>query len=182
MAQYITVDAASKTVTLEIDAGLTNANGGLNFNGKDHGGATIEVPEGYTVKVNFTNKGMLPHSALVTTPDQLQEATITKLAFDGAETPNPQAGVAPGGNVTFQFDAATAGNYVIVCGVPGHGLAGQWRVNREANGGEERKKGTNDSVGKRRPCTREQHNRHGANSGSVGSTWAGEEHGERTYR
>ena len=45
--------------TLDISAGSTDANNHWNFNGYFGGNATITVPEGYTVTINFTNNDPL---------------------------------------------------------------------------------------------------------------------------
>lgn len=126
LSQYISYDEASNTVDLTILANQGNVNGGLNFNGRYLGGATITVPEGATVNVTFTNVGDMPHSAMVVMRDDLQQAILDTPVFDGAATPNPQNGTAGGETVSFTFVANAQGDYVMACGVPGHGLAGQW--------------------------------------------------------
>ena len=55
MPDWFTVDAATKTATIDIAAGSTDANNHWNFNGYYNGDATIIVPEGYTVTLNFKN-------------------------------------------------------------------------------------------------------------------------------
>ncbi len=126
MSQYLSVDQANQTVTLQIIAGMTDANGGMNFNGRDHGGATITVPEGWTVQVDFSNQGLLPHSAMIVATDVLSQTTINDTVFDGAEIANPHNGVIPGNTAQFSFTAATQGEYAFACGVPGHAASGQW--------------------------------------------------------
>src|SRR5437870_1824471 len=63
---WLSVDATTRTATFDLIAGLTGANGALNFNGFKDGGLTLTVPVGWTVVMHFRNHdGMLPHSAEV---------------------------------------------------------------------------------------------------------------------
>src|SRR4030081_3724981 len=61
-----TVDTTPKTATLQLTAGLTQLNGGLNFNGFNDGKLTLTVPTNWTVVLRFANHDAnLPHSAEV---------------------------------------------------------------------------------------------------------------------
>src|SRR2546430_13608835 len=63
---WLTVDTTAKTATLQLTAGLTQLNGGLNFNGFNDGKLTFTVPTNWTVVIRFTNKDPnLPHSVEV---------------------------------------------------------------------------------------------------------------------
>lgn len=126
LSQYISVDDESQTVTLTLIGGMGMANSNLNFNGRSRGDATVTVPEGYTVRVTFTNEGTLPHSAMVVPPEAVTEAVPTEVAFEGATTPNPNNGTNPGDTVEFEFVADQQGEYAILCAIPGHALGGQW--------------------------------------------------------
>jgi sulfocyanin len=116
------------TATLTLIAADTNALDGFNFNGYGHGQMVITIPVGSTVTVIFTNKSTVPHSAVITDySNRLSNGVITP-AFPGASTPNPVAGTPQGQTVSFTFVASTVGTYAIVCGVPGHAVAGMWDV------------------------------------------------------
>ncbi len=52
---WMSVDEAGKTVTLEIVAGKDDSNNRWNFNGYSRGNGTIVVPAGYNVVINFRN-------------------------------------------------------------------------------------------------------------------------------
>ncbi|MGH2347316.1 MAG: sulfocyanin-like copper-binding protein, partial [Chloroflexota bacterium] len=58
-------DASSHTANLTLVAGYNDTQSGFNFNGAAKGDMTISVPAGANVKVTFSNKGALPHSAVV---------------------------------------------------------------------------------------------------------------------
>ena len=60
---WLRSDSSARRVTLELLAGLTPTNGGLNFNGFTSGKLTVVVPSGWEVVVRMTNRdGSLPHS------------------------------------------------------------------------------------------------------------------------
>src|SRR5213082_3747854 len=60
---WLRTDAASKTVEFKLVAGLTGANGGMNFNGFGRGGLVLTVPQGWNVVLHFKNEDPnLPHS------------------------------------------------------------------------------------------------------------------------
>lgn len=129
---WATVDDAAKTVTLEVVAGKDATNNNWNFNGFANGGATVTVPTGYKVTINFSNNDAnMAHSigvAAKATPFSATPAATP--AFAGAISPNPtsmtdatKAGAAPAA-VTFTADKA--GEYALICYVPGHAAAGMW--------------------------------------------------------
>src|SRR5438093_1489393 len=60
---WLSADAASKTADFKLVAGLTDANGGMNFNGFNQGGLVLTVPQGWNVVLHFKNEDPnLPHS------------------------------------------------------------------------------------------------------------------------
>jgi len=54
---WVSWDAASKTVTFTLEAGAPASNGPFNFDGYSNGAATLVVPAGSTVVMNFINQG-----------------------------------------------------------------------------------------------------------------------------
>ena len=124
---WLSVNAAAKTLRFQLIAGLTGLNGALNFNGYTDGGLTLTIPTGWTVEMDFVNNdGMLPHSAIVVAATLPIPATPTGAAMSRAVTVRPSEGLPPLGKDTMRFTAAPAGDYFIVCGVPGHATAGMW--------------------------------------------------------
>lgn len=132
MPDWFTMDEAAKTVTLDIAAGSSDANNYWNFNGYHGGNATIVVPEGYTVTINFTNSDPLTtHSIGV---DAMTSGFPTVFdapspVFDGAISPNPTSmtdATASGQSATLTFVANAQGDYSIVCYIPGHAVTGMW--------------------------------------------------------
>lgn len=86
----------------------------------------IKIPEGWKVTVNFTVDSSLSHSLVVAPWSERQAGSFTP-AFDGSDTPNYSTGIHKGDPaVRFSFAAATAGQYAMVCAVPGHDDLGMW--------------------------------------------------------
>lgn len=125
--QWVQWDAASKTAMVKIVAAYNGENGFFNFDGYNAGQLTVTVPVGAKVQVSFTNKAGLPHSAVITPYADRGLPGNFPLAFPGASTPNPAAGaVGVKAPQVFSFTASKAGQYAIVCGVPGHAIGGMW--------------------------------------------------------
>jgi len=124
---WLAVNAASRTATFELIAGLTGVNGALNFNGFRDGGLTLTVPLGWNVVMHFRNHdGMLPHSAeVIDTVHPLPVQPVTP-AFPKAFTVRLAEGIPSEGRDDLRFIADKGGSYLIFCGVPGHGAAGMW--------------------------------------------------------
>jgi FtsP/CotA-like multicopper oxidase with cupredoxin domain len=127
---WFQMDAASRTVTLNITAGATSDNQYWNYNGYYGGTGTIVVPEGYLVTINFTNDDpAMAHSLGVDArtggfPASFSDPTPV---FEGGITTNPTSlteATLPGESETISFTAATAGEYSLVCYIAGHALTG----------------------------------------------------------
>jgi len=119
-------DAASKSVTVTLVAGEGPAASGFNFDGYANGDMAVQLPTGWTVKVSFTVASSTPHSVLIV-PWNERKAAIFHPAFAGAATPDYRSGIERGDPAQgFSFTADKAGEYAIVCGVPGHDDLGMW--------------------------------------------------------
>jgi len=117
MADWFHVDDANKTVHMTITAGLTDAKNHWNFNGGHDGNMAITVPEGYTVSVGVS---AIPASWGIVEPVAV---------FEGAISSNPTSmteAAMPGQTETITFTATAAGEYAMVCYIPGHAAAGMW--------------------------------------------------------
>ena len=124
---WLSFDKAAKTVRFQLIAGLTGLNGALNFNGFRDGALTLVVPVGWETKIEFRNHdGMLPHSAEVIAPQTPLPAQPVGPAIPRAFTLQLATGLPPEGTDVMRFAAEPAGEYLIFCGVPGHGASGMW--------------------------------------------------------
>ena len=82
--------------------------------------ANYTVPAGAEVTVNFENVGTLEHSwVLVSERVEPTEATAED-ALAGASSGT----IAGGESTTFTFAAPPAGEYTVVCTIPGHAAGG----------------------------------------------------------
>jgi hypothetical protein len=131
LPDWVTVRPQSRLVMLALDAGVGEANGGLNFNGQHDGSHRLVVPRGWTVVVRMRNSdARVPHSALITRvyrQDEMPERLGPQdTAFPGAATPVPFTGTAAGGYAEFTFTANQQGHYFVACGVHTHLQAGMW--------------------------------------------------------
>jgi sulfocyanin len=120
---YMSYDAASKTVTLKIVSALNSKLGGFNFNGGSNGDQTVTIPLGWQVNTTVTNNDAIPHSAIVIPGTMPLPGSPDQAAIGGAYTEQ----LAPqNGHDTMNFKAAPAGNYFIACGVSGHAASGMY--------------------------------------------------------
>jgi len=127
-SSFVTWNAGSKTATLTVVAAYDpSVAGGFNFDGYNNGRLTFTIPVGAHVVVRYTNPSAIPHSAVIT---PLADHSLTgnfPLAFPGSASPNAASGVASlKAPQTFSFVASKAGQYALVCGVPGHAAGGMW--------------------------------------------------------
>ncbi|GAC1437677.1 MAG: hypothetical protein NVSMB65_12000 [Chloroflexota bacterium] len=125
-SRWMSVDTARQRVHLIIVAAYDATLGGFNFNGHGNGTLVVSIPVGWGVEVTFSNHSAVPHSALVTPYAQRNRVTGFMVAFPGASSPHPTAGITTGAEQRFHFTAVRAGRYALVCAVPGHEQAGMW--------------------------------------------------------
>lgn len=132
MPDWYVIDKAAKTVAMDIAAGSTDANNYWNFNGYANGDATIIIPEGYTVTLNFTNKDPLTTHSIGVDAAHGDFPTVfddPSPVFAGAISPNPTSmtdGTASGQSATLTFVADAHGEYTLLCYIPGHATTGMW--------------------------------------------------------
>src|SRR5439155_23032393 len=94
---WLTVDSATKTATFQLTAGLTQLNGGLNFNGFNDGKLTLTVPTNWNVVIKFVNHdGNLPHSVEVVDSVKPMPAGPLDPAFPRAMTGRLMLGIGSG--------------------------------------------------------------------------------------
>lgn len=125
--QWLSWDAATNTATFKLVAGAPGAKSPFNFNGYTDGEATLVVPPGARVVVNFVNEDGTPHSAEVIGDGN---APIPNMGGDpaipAAYTTDVTQGLPQFGKDVMRFTVPDQGEYRIFCGVPGHGLSGMW--------------------------------------------------------
>ena len=130
---WLKADPASRTVEMDVVSGFNENNNVWNFNGFHTGDATILVPLGWEVRMLFSNKDdAVPHSLVVIADPGEEseyplEAGEEAAALHGAHSSKPLEGIeADKPADTMAFKAEKAGDYLIYCGVAGHGQSGMW--------------------------------------------------------
>ena len=129
MPYWYQIDDEAMTVELQIAAQM---DGGWKFNGMSNGGGTITVPVGYEITVELTNDdSAMAHSVGIDAKVGGYGAMFDnpQPAFPGAVTANPTSmteSTLPGESESFTFTAASAGEYAMVCYIPGHAVTGMW--------------------------------------------------------
>jgi hypothetical protein len=135
-SDWLAVDAANKTATLTLEVTSRPDAPSALINGYRNGKARIVVPVGWTVKWNWRNGDTTsPHSLAVMVQREKLPLEGGRPAFTNAMTRMVTEGLPPGGTDQTTFVAEEAGWYWLMCGVPGHALAGEWlelRVDPEA--------------------------------------------------
>lgn len=129
--EWYIVDHDAQTVNLTVVAGMTPDNNYWNYNGTINGSMAITVPAGYTVTIELVNEDPnMAHSLGISS--ELSNFAVPPAAepvFEGAITENPQSMInatMPGESETITFVADAAGNYSMVCFIPGHSAVGMW--------------------------------------------------------
>jgi sulfocyanin len=124
---WLRTDATGKTVEFKLVAGLTENNGGMNFNGFSRGGLVLTVPRGWNVVLHFKNEDPnLPHSVEVIPDGPAVPAGPVPPAFEHATSARFEQGLSGGQESDVRFVAGKDGSFLIFCAVPGHGPAGMW--------------------------------------------------------
>ena len=122
----LSYDAATKTVTFALEAGAPGTAGPFNFDGYTNGAATLVVPAGSTVVMNFVNLDGTPHSAELSSGTGPLPNAGGDPAIQQAFTDKVSEGLPQGATNVIRFTAPDSGTYRIICGVPGHALSGMW--------------------------------------------------------
>jgi len=133
--EFLTYDARSRTVSLQLIAGYNGLNGSLNYNGATNGSHGLYVPTGWRIHVAVTNRDSdLQHSAIVVQKVLPPPIEPSEPAFPAAALPRLDEGLQEDETETLDFIADRAGQYMIACGVPGHAQAGMWLQLAVSNG------------------------------------------------
>lgn len=141
MPDWYSVDHDAQTVTLDIVAGSDASNNYWNYNGAINGEWAITVPAGYTVTINFSNEDPnMAHSLGISSElTNFAVPPATDPVFEGAISSNPGSMIdstMPGESEVITFVADEAGNYSLVCYIPGHTAVGMWLYFTVAEGQE----------------------------------------------
>ncbi|MEX2530055.1 MAG: sulfocyanin-like copper-binding protein [Gemmatimonadota bacterium] len=131
-ADWFVVDHDAQTVEIDLVAGQSSQNNYWNYNGAFGGAGQVTVPAGYEVTINLENQDPnMAHSVGVGEQQASYPANFSAAepVFEGAVTENPTSlteSTLPGETESITFVADAAGDYVLICYVTGHAVAGMW--------------------------------------------------------
>ena len=132
---WLIADEAAKTVTLPLLVTRGSDGSGL-INGHRKGELQIVVPLNWTVQWDWRNADSAsPHSLVVMAERERLPTEGGRAVFTNAMTRTLTAGLPAGQGDRTTFTAEEAGWYWLLCGVPGHAIAGEYlglRVDPEA--------------------------------------------------
>ena len=135
---WIGVDAAQHTVTLTLDVTRPAGAGAALLSGEHVGSVQVVVPRGWTVQWRWKNADESgPHSLVVMQEREKLPMEGGRAAFTNAMTRAVTTGLPAGGTDNTSFTAEDAGWFWVLCGVPGHAIAGEWiglKVDAAASG------------------------------------------------
>jgi hypothetical protein len=133
---WLSSDSASRTASIRLEVTQPAGSQSALLNGHRAGAVQIVVPLNWTVSWEWQSAdSSATHSLVVMTEREKLPTEGGRPAFDNAMTRSLAAGLAVGQKDQTTFTADQAGWYWMLCGVPGHALAGEYiglRVDPEA--------------------------------------------------
>jgi hypothetical protein len=136
---WLTSDSASHSVSLRLRVTRPPESPGGLINGVRSGGVQVVVPLNWTVRWEWLSvDSSATHSLVVMAEREKLPTEGGRPAFDNAMTRMVTAGLPAGPVDQTTFTADQPGWYWMLCGVPGHAIAGEYiglRVDPEARAG-----------------------------------------------
>ena len=124
---WLGVDSAARTATLKLTVTTKPGAPSALLNGYRAGKARIIIPLGWTVQWDWRSAdSAAPHSLVVMVQREKIPLEGGRPSFSNAMTRMVTEGLRPGQADQSTFMAEEAGWYWMMCGVPGHGLNGEW--------------------------------------------------------
>jgi hypothetical protein len=135
-APWVAADPAARTATIALEVTAPAGSPSALLNGYREGGVQIVVPLRWTVTWDWRSADSAgKHSLVVMAEREKLPTEGGQPAFTNAMSRSVTAGLAAGQADRTTFEAEESGWYWLLCGVPGHALAGEWiglRVDPEA--------------------------------------------------
>lgn len=134
--RWLQADSAARTVALSLTVTRPPGAASALINGFRAGQSQVIVPFGWTVTWNWQNQDSTSgHSLVVMVQREKIPLEGGRAAFSNAMTRMVTEGLPAGQTDRTTFEAEEAGWFWMLCGVPGHAVAGEWielQVSREA--------------------------------------------------
>lgn len=124
---WMVADSAARTVSLTLETTGSAAGSSALINGYRSGGIQIVVPRDWTVTWHWrSSDSTAPHSLVLMAEREKLPLQGDRPALQNAMTRMATAGLKAGQTDVTTFTADEAGWYWLLCGVPGHAVAGEW--------------------------------------------------------
>ena len=135
-APWLAADSAARTATITLEVTAPAGSPSALLNGYREGGVQVVVPLGWTVTWDWRSADSAgKHSLVVMAEREKLPTEGGRPAFTNAMSRGVTTGLAAGQSDHTTFEAEESGWYWLLCGVPGHAVAGEWiglRVDAEA--------------------------------------------------
>lgn len=123
---WLVADSAARTAALTLTV-TRGSDGSALINGHRRGELQIVVPLNWTVRWDWRNAdSSAAHSLVVMVEREKLPTEGGRAAFSNAMTRMVAAGLQAGETDRTTFTAEESGWYWLLCGVPGHGIAGEY--------------------------------------------------------
>jgi hypothetical protein len=127
VAPWVVSDSVSRSVRLTLEVAHPAGAPSALINGHREGGVQVVVPLGWSVAWEWHSAdSAAPHSLVVMAEREKLPTEGGRPAFTNAMTRAVTAGLTPAQGDRTTFEAEQAGWYWMLCGVPGHAIAGEW--------------------------------------------------------
>jgi Sulfocyanin (SoxE) domain len=127
LPSWIHADLAARTVLL--DLAVTHPAGAPSalISGEHDGAIQVIVPRGWTIKWHWINQDSTAnHSLVVVAEREKLPQQGGQAVFTNAMTRSVLPGLPVGRTDDTSFEAEDGGWFWVLCGVPGHAIAGEW--------------------------------------------------------
>jgi hypothetical protein len=135
-APWVIADSAARTASITLEVTAPAGSPSARLNGYREGGVQIVVPLRWTVTWDWRSADSAGKHSLVLMAEREKLPTEGgRPAFTNATSRGVASGLPAGQSDRTTFEAEEAGWFWLLCGVPGHALAGEWiglRVDPEA--------------------------------------------------
>lgn len=124
---WIHPDPAGKSVLLDLTVTRPAGAASAQLSGEHDGSIQVIVPRGWTVRWHWVNQDSTgSHSLVVVAEREKLPQQGGQAAFTNAMTRAVLPGLAAGRTDDTSFEADEGGWFWVICGVPGHAIAGEW--------------------------------------------------------
>jgi Sulfocyanin (SoxE) domain len=135
-APWLVADSVARTATIALEVTAPAGSPSAVINGYREGGVQVVVPLRWTVTWDWRSvDSARKHSLVVMAEREKLPTEGGRPAFTNAMSRSLADGLSAGQQDRTTFEADQPGWYWLLCGVPGHALAGEWiglRVDPEA--------------------------------------------------